>query len=788
MKLLFRFQVEIKAAVPRFIPRWGIRLGMIATISLIALAPRGRAQGTLQYYTPEREYSEMSLPIGGMALVRFDVGQPIELLGVEIHFLSTAEVVGEAELAIFDSDVGAEFPYRQRLLMNRATLRIPGGVDSLFHYDIDPPLLIKQAGAFFIGVVKKSDGVGIRMDLKSQRWVCTDTLSDSLFTNAFAFSERNGNLTFGSRFRSGEPIQNWYIRVRTRTYSSPSELRFVDRTREAFGGTVPATRSMSWMDFDKDGDEDLLTERTLFRNLGNGTFVNCSDEVGLNDEAESRLFIDVNNDGTVDILEFPSMRVLINEEGTFHESEMHHEQSIHDVISSAVADWNNDSFLDLCILHRIGSVKKLSWFTNRGGYFETTTLPVKNWNVQQGDATSMTCLLWFDFDSDGDQDLFIGRDGFAANSLLLNNGRGFFEDVARERRLAGGVKPDYPGMHGNTIGCAVSDINNDGALDLALAECTEPYRLAYSDVSAAYFFKSETALFQRAPSGFDIPYISTPSCVSIVDANNDGLDDLFFGAASSCKNSSIMLQQENGGFAFACMEFLPAVQKSLAGLFVDFDNDGDLDLAVRTEKGLLLYRNELASRAHWIALDCIDSVTNNRVSGATVVVHSHGKMFARCILSSDGGSSQPSQRIQIGLGSLSAVDSVVVRWPGNILETFRNLPIDRTVVLRRGKSSSRKTIVVQETEPGIEPVTQISREGEMNFMFHLKQAARVRLAVYDTEGALKITLLDESRSRGLNFVRWNGTDSKGERLPPGLYHYILSADNVVLTSDSITIP
>ena len=66
---------------------------------------------------------------------------------------------------------------------------------------------------------------------------------------------------------------------------------------------------------------------------------------------------------------------------------------------------------------------------------------------------------WFDFDNDGDLDLFVTNGKGHANALFENDGKGGFTDIAEAAGVANGL--------GNS-GVVAADIDNDGLQDLFL--------------------------------------------------------------------------------------------------------------------------------------------------------------------------------------------------------------------------------------------------------------------------------------------------------------------------------
>jgi hypothetical protein len=62
--------------------------------------------------------------------------------------------------------------------------------------------------------------------------------------------------------------------------------------------------------------------------------------------------------------------------------------------------------------------------------------------------------------------------------------------------------------------------------------------------------------------------------------------------------------------------------------------------------------------------------------------------------------------------------------------------------------------------------------------FDLPSAGRAEIRVYDAEGRLIRTLMDENRPAGLHSVRWDGRDEAGRAMASGVYFYTLTAPGV----------
>jgi hypothetical protein len=203
---------------------------------------------------------------------------------------------------------------------------------------------------------------------------------------------------------------------------------------------------------------------------------------------------------------------------------------------------------------------------------------------------------WGDLDNDGLLDLYVvnlGQD----NALYLNSAAGAFQDITD----GAGV-----GDSGDGVGCAWSDYDNDGFLDLFLTNRPGADRL-YRNSGASTFTDVAPLYGIDDPSGWG-------ESVAWGDYDNDGFNDLY----------KVRMQQPNvlyrslSGEGFVDVTATAGVGDPGPGeacAWCDFDRDGDLDLFVTNANGFnLLYRNE----GDHTFTDCADS------AGLRVFGYSYG--------------------------------------------------------------------------------------------------------------------------------------------------------------------
>lgn len=258
----------------------------------------------------------------------------------------------------------------------------------------------------------------------------------------------------------------------------------------------------------------------------------------------------------------------------------------------AAADFDNDGSVDLFVT---GYRSDRLYRNNGNGTFSDVTnrLPLNNTN---GWSTSAG---WFDYDNDGRLDLFIARymdwdfeagamfcggptallraychpDNFkgAANILLHQRADGSFDDVSKSSGIAD--------PSGKALGVAFADFNNDGWTDVFVANDSVRQAL-YRNKGDGMF--EDIAVMSGAAYDEDGRTFAGMG-IDCADYDNDGFMDVFITTLS---NEKYALYRNNGDLSFTYATNTSGVGQitllysGWGTRFVDFDNDGLLDLFV----------------------------------------------------------------------------------------------------------------------------------------------------------------------------------------------------------------
>ena len=339
-----------------------------------------------------------------------------------------------------------------------------------------------------------------------------------------------------------------------------------------------------------------------------------------------------------------------------------------------------------------------------------------------------------DWDNDGDQDILVCAYGRQWNLLWRNNGDGTFTDVAADTGFDGDEdrSGQYPAMvrrptespfrsNGNTFDAAVADFDNDGDMDVFLAEICHFWAGPASDRSCLlvnqgpdgkYKFSRERRGIERKHK--DDRWNEGDIHAGWLDFDNDGLLDLLLASSDYPDDQFLRLFQQKPDHTFqdvtrqAGFDLRNPTQISLA----DFDRDGDVDILVGTTNMRLnkeqregrnlnvrLFRNEAGKKQHWIALRLEGGgagKANRSAIGARVRVTTGKTTQSREIYGGQGHCGhQDDHTLVFGLGKHTGADAITVQWPDKkgSVQTFKNVKADRYYRIRQGHK-------VEEDRPG----------------------------------------------------------------------------------------
>ncbi len=457
-----------------------------------------------------------------------------------------------------------------------------------------------------------------------------------------------------------------------------AQVNFQDITLSA-GIADPGNKnhSLAFGDFDNDGDQDIYTltrlnENKLFENLGNGVFNNVAPLAGLNLEGSARAAVwgDINNDGWLDLYvgmyQSPD-RLFINNgptnNGDFTFTDITFVAGIfnsEETISVHLADIDNDGLLDIYVANYMAENRL---YRNNGNL---TFADITQVSGTTDDSFSMGCAF-FDYDNDGDQDLYLVHDFEQANILYENDGVGQFTNVAEARGVA---------VIGHGMGVDVADVNRDGWWDLYITDLDENV-LLLNDGAGNYVDISDEAGIEDTGMGWSTFFL---------DFDNDGWQDIYVVNDSQFSPEPNVLYRNNRDNTFTLVDQTDAASTggSVGGACADINNDGYLDIAIANTfgaEGNQLFQNTGGSH-HWIGFHLEGTRTNRSAIGSVVEIeYGDGLVQRDVVMAGTGFGSANTLYVHFGLAGYETVSKATVYWASGQIEEFTDLEVDQTQTL-----------------------------------------------------------------------------------------------------------
>ncbi len=293
-----------------------------------------------------------------------------------------------------------------------------------------------------------------------------------------------------------------------------------------------------------------------------------------------------------------------------------------------------------------------------------------------------------DFNGDGWPDVAIANDTYQ-NFLYVNQGDGTFV----ESGLQAGIAFDEFGRARAGMGIDVADIANQGRLSVAIGNFSNEPVALYTQIGPDLFQDLAGAARLTRPTLLPLTF-----GLRFADLDLDGYADLLLGnghiepdiqavqADVTFRQPPLIFQNDGRGqFADVTAQVgggfeEPIVARGIATS--DLDRDGDLDVVVTTNGGpAKLFRNELAPAA-WVRVTLEGAPPNRGAIGAVARAFAGG-VAQRFVVSTGGSylSQSETNPLLVGLGSATAVDSIVVRWPRGAVSRAGPVEAGRSVTL-----------------------------------------------------------------------------------------------------------
>lgn len=493
---------------------------------------------------------------------------------------------------------------------------------------------------------------------------------------------------------------------------------------------------LCWLDYDRDGWLDLfvtnsyaeieagqwqaetggLPQSALFRNVaGQFTDVSQATGAGLPMRGNGCVAADLNLDGWTDLyITTARINMLLwnNRDGTFHEGAQAAGVDGYGWHSSAVVgDVNEDGWPDLFVAGYLDVNNRIPDATLG---FPNTNLPIRDeLYLSQGlDSSGWVTFrevgasigleteplayglgsLLSDLDGDGDLDLYVAND---------TNPNYLYENVP----WPGGAAADPEGIGvrfqeigavaqvndtNSGMGVASGDYNSDGRFDLLITNMGSQVHSVYQNqtAGAGFAFLNQAAVLDMPdPAGSwtgwgsswadmdldgDLDLLLANGGIPVLDLVADAQPLLYFDNLTHEGQSGVLIPGSGVGGVAAVG---PIVGRGSAA--ADYDNDGDMDVAINVIGGpLVLLRNDGAT-GNWLEVQF-----GGFYPGAMCIVTlPDGRELRREIHAGSSYLSSEDQRCHFGLGAAASVD-LLIRWPDGQQTVLPDIAVNQRLGVR----------------------------------------------------------------------------------------------------------
>ncbi len=432
-------------------------------------------------------------------------------------------------------------------------------------------------------------------------------------------------------------------------------------------------------DYDNDGFEDLYVtyygKNILYRNNGDGTFTDVSEKAGVAGTGKTWgsgcAFVDYDRDGKLDLLV-----------ATYVDFD----------IASAPKPGERTDCLWKGVPVMCGP-RGLPWksnmlYHNRGdGTFEDVT---KKAHIDKTNGHYGLSVSTLDFDDDGWPDIYVACDS-TSSILYRNNHDGTFTDVA----VLAGAAFNEDGMEQAGMGTTVGDFDGDGRPDI--------FKTNFSDDTSTLYRNNGDGTFNDATFaaglGLHTQYLGWGTM--FFDFDNDGWPDLLLAnghvypevdqahLGSDYQEPRILYHNKgNATFEDISATSGPGITtaNSSRGLAVgDLWNDGRISAVVSNMNApVSLLVNQVHNDNHWIAVQTRGVKSNRDGIGAKIRVKAGNRILVNEVRSGSSYLSSSDRRVHFGLGPVTKIDWIEIRWPSGLKELSENPSVDRILTLTEG--------------------------------------------------------------------------------------------------------
>ncbi|MDZ7719232.1 MAG: CRTAC1 family protein [Balneolaceae bacterium] len=500
--------------------------------------------------------------------------------------------------------------------------------------------------------------------------------------------------------------------------------------------------SVSVVDFNEDGLYDFYltnsefgTQNALYKNFGNGTFIDVAGELGVADlnkievgASMGSVWADFDNDGYEDLFLYRWGKPVLFKNNAGESFTKVANAGFPEHVNANTATWldyNNDGLLDLFLggyfKEDVNLFDLESTLMMPDSYEYATNGGINYLFENQGDGTFVDVAenvglretrRWTlassatDINDSGYQDLVLAND-YGVDEVYINNDGEGFTNVGEESGI--GFTPK------SGMSVSFGDVLNQGKHAIYITNISEAGVLMQGNNLwvPRNNEADNTPSYRNLASNLGVEIGQWGYSGQFLDFNNDGNLDLYVanGYVSAEPdtdywydyskvvggNRSIIMDAENwpdmenrtfsgyqankiwlndgaGRFREVANNVGGAlISDSRSVAYADFFGNGSLDLIVANQdQPVKVYRNYTDPSHNWIGFDLEGTKSNRSAVGAIVILHWDGKKTRKSVTAGEAFSSQSQKTIHFGVGEVQEVEKAEIRWPSGIVQTINN--------------------------------------------------------------------------------------------------------------------
>jgi len=440
----------------------------------------------------------------------------------------------------------------------------------------------------------------------------------------------------------------------------------------------------AFADLDNDHDPDLILlgrgdgRVGVYENDGTGNFDDRSvgNGIPLLVGATGVTAADYDDDGDLDLhlSNFLGPDTLMRNEGNFSFTDATASAGLANAGSGTGCSWSDydgDGWLDLYLSNYTASVAVPDAFYRNQG--DGSFVDVLSTLGMPGDAPTYQAIF-FDYDKDGDADLYISNDkcyGLDLNNELWENTGGTFVNVTSTSGTGACI---------DSMGVAVGDFDGNGEQDLYPTNSGLGNPLYLNQGNRTFVESSASAGVTSGLLGWGANFF---------DYDNDAYQELF---VCNFPFANVIYDHDGTWPSTALSTTIGLTEQDLSfgSAVADIDDDGDLDLLVSNSPVLgdpvatpvRLYVNHEGETRRWVKFRVVGQGHNRFGIGTRVEITAQSVTQMREVITGSSYKSQSELALHFGVDDVTMLDEIDVFWPGaTTSRSLQNLATNQTWTL-----------------------------------------------------------------------------------------------------------